>query len=139
MHLEPLLKAARENGRGSVDRAECPFSTLLNLTFPVTSAFLGIQSRVPISAGRKGEKSIVTYDEILISRRSKYRAGTRFTRRGADGTGAVTNYAESEQICLLIEGFRDDERLSEAYSHVQTRGSIPIRWSSPADVKTYAP
>ena len=139
VHLEPLLKAARENGRGSVDRAECPFSTLLNLTFPVTSAFLGIQSRVPISAGRKGEKSIVTYDEILISRRSKYRAGTRFTRRGADGTGAVTNYAESEQICLLIEGFGDDERLSEAYSHVQTRGSIPIRWSSPADVKTYAP
>jgi hypothetical protein len=34
-------------------------------------------------------------DEVLISRRSKWRAGTRFTKRGADTTGAVANAVES--------------------------------------------
>jgi SacI homology domain len=70
-------------------------------------------------------------DEVLISRRSRFRSGTRFTKRGADATGAVANYAETEQTCLIGN--------HTILSHVQTRGSIPLRWSSPADVKTYRP
>uniref|UniRef100_A0A7S1YPH1 SAC domain-containing protein n=1 Tax=Ditylum brightwellii TaxID=49249 RepID=A0A7S1YPH1_9STRA len=85
------------------------------------------------------------YDEVLLSRRSKYRTGTRFTKRGCDDYGHVANYAETEQICFITKEQKDstttakERAIVEVYSHVQTRGSIPIRWSSPADVKTYRP
>lgn len=39
-----------------------------------------------------------TFDYILISRRSKYRAGTRYETRGVDGNGNVANYIETEQV-----------------------------------------
>ena len=145
-HLKSLLPPIANNFRIE----DSPHALLLDWTFPVTSAFLGVQRKIQTCADiGKGKQQIssepsVLYDELLISRRSKYRAGTRFTRRGADGTGAVTNYAETEQICLVLEaGSKSDEAnveyLEEIYSHVQTRGSIPLRWSSPADVKTYRP
>jgi hypothetical protein len=95
---------------------------------PVTSAFVGVQSNLTFSDR--------TYDEVLISRRNRFRAGTRFTKRGADATGAVANYAETEQVCWL---YSSNSTLEQVSSHVQTRGSIPLRWSSPADVKTYRP
>jgi hypothetical protein len=120
------------------------------------------------------------YDQLLISRRSKYRAGTRFTRRGTDEDGNVANYAETEQICFIISRTSNDlpivnedvarvcddsngdnnnesidlatnttkrnttpeipTTLREIYSHVQTRGSIPLHWSSPVmTVGTYRP
>ena len=145
-HLKSLLPPIANNFRVE----DSPHALLLDWTFPVTSAFLGVQRKnqtcADIGKGKQqiGSEPIVLYDELLISRRSKYRAGTRFTRRGADGTGAVTNYAETEQICLVLEaGSKSDEAnveyLEEIYSHVQTRGSIPLRWSSPADIKTYRP
>jgi hypothetical protein len=59
------------------------------------------------------------FDYILISRRSKHRAGTRYEARGVDGEGHVANYVETEQI-LLIDGHR--------LSFVQTRGSVPLLW-----------
>jgi phosphatidylinositol 4-phosphatase len=97
--------------------------SLRNLVLPVTSAFVGLQANISIPNGQ--------YDELLISRRSRFRAGTRFTKRGADALGHVANYAETEQVCIFNN--------SQVMAHVQTRGSIPLRWSSPADVKTYAP
>jgi len=97
---------------------------------PVTSAFVGVQANVAFCKDSK-----YCYDEVLISRRSRFRAGTRFTKRGADGTGAVANYAETEQVCWL----KQHDKLKQVSSHVQTRGSVPLRWSSPADVKTYRP
>lgn len=99
---------------------------ILQHIIPVSSAFVGIQNEV--SLDNKG----LVYDEILISRRSRYRAGTRFTKRGADSSGGCANYAETEQICILDGG-------NTLLSHVQTRGSIPLRWSSPTDIKTYRP
>ena len=143
-HLKPLLGPISINAGDK----NSPYALILDWTFPVTSAFLGVQRSITTSADTKegkqsGAEPTVLYDELLISRRSKYRAGTRFTRRGADGTGAVTNYAETEQICLVLEAScasdGNAEYLEEIYSHVQTRGSIPLRWSSPADVKTYRP
>ena len=145
-HLKSLLPPTANHFRVE----DSPHALLLDWTFPVTSAFLGVQRKIQtcadIDKGKQqiGSEPIVLYDELLISRRSKYRAGTRFTRRGADGTGAVTNYAETEQICLVLEAGSKSveanvEYLEEIYSHVQTRGSIPLRWSSPADVKTYRP
>jgi hypothetical protein len=122
----------------------------------VTSAFVGVQRDVS-GHSNSSTADVIIYDEILISRRSKFRSGTRFTRRGADSTGAVANFAETEQICIIRGESKgetprnptttsksptiDSEReyILEIYSHVQTRGSIPLRWSSPADVKTYRP
>lgn len=115
---------------------------LLSKIIPVTSAFVGVERNIKIPTSDPSSKVNETYDQILISRRSKYRTGTRFTRRGADETGAVANYAETEQICFVCNRNTADtsERLlTEVYSHVQTRGSIPLHWSSPANVKAYRP
>jgi hypothetical protein len=107
-------------------------ATLLQHVIPLTSAFVGVQKNLTA-----GEEASMTYDQVLISRRSRFRAGTRFTRRGADASGAVANFAETEQICLTTDG--KTNTLQSVMSHIQIRGSIPIRWSSPADVKTYRP
>ena len=57
---------------------------------------------------------------ILISRRSRFRAGTRYKRRGVDEEGFVGNYVETEQI------FKYNKHV---VSFLQVRGSIPIYWS----------
>ncbi|KAI0762688.1 SacI homology domain-containing protein [Fomes fomentarius] len=59
----------------------------------------------------------------LISRRSRYRAGTRYFRRGIDPEGHVANFNETEQILLV--GDESDTQLS----FVQIRGSIPVYWA----------
>lgn len=59
---------------------------------------------------------------LLVSRRSRYRAGTRYKRRGFDDNGYVANYVETEQ-CLL---FGD-----HVLSFVQIRGSVPVYCSQP--------
>nr|XP_058967684.1 phosphatidylinositol-3-phosphatase SAC1-like [Pocillopora verrucosa] len=61
-----------------------------------------------------------TFDFILISRRSCFRAGTRYFIRGLDAEGNAANYVETEQITQFESG---------ACSFVQTRGSIPLFWS----------
>ena len=59
----------------------------------------------------------------LISRRSRYRAGTRYFRRGIDAEGHVANFNETEQILLV-----GDESGTQL-SFVQIRGSIPVYWA----------
>lgn len=56
----------------------------------------------------------------LISRRSRFRAGTRYFRRGIDNEGHVANYNETEQIVIISD---------KLFSHVQTRGSVPVFWA----------
>lgn len=58
----------------------------------------------------------------LVSRRSRYRAGTRYKRRGVDENGDCANYVETEQIL----SFRHHQ-----LSFTQVRGSVPIYWSQP--------
>ena len=130
----------------SVSTSDQLAERLLDRVIPVSSAFVGVERSVPIPVSNNSPKSsneAYSYDQILISRRSKYRTGTRFTRRGADDTGAVANYAETEQLCFVTTNSNATHSpgrlLSEVYSHVQTRGSIPLHWSSPADVKAYRP
>ena len=69
----------------------------------------------------------------LISRRSRFRAGTRYFRRGIDREGHVANFNETEQI-LLLEGNSTLEpnpldNYAAKLSFVQVRGSIPVFWS----------
>lgn len=64
------------------------------------------------------------FDFILISRRSRERAGMRYQRRGINEDGQVANFVETEQVVLFK---RDDS--NHVASFVQTRGSIPLFWS----------
>jgi len=141
----------RKNGDGEIDDALIiPYYLLLQNTIPVTSAFVGVQKGIElIPESTSGKLPSIKYDQLLISRRSKFRAGTRFTKRGADGVGDVANFAETEQICIVLNDESKNidsaqrsggkECCLELFSHVQTRGSIPLRWSSPTDIKTYRP
>lgn len=69
---------------------------------------------------------------IVLSRRSRYRAGTRYFRRGIDHEGHVANFNESEQILIY-----DDRRIMTGtwnevgtiMSFVQIRGSVPLYWA----------
>jgi len=181
--VTPLLQANSEsddttrhgeysNSKSSSSPLGLPHHALLDHVIPVTSAFVGVQKNVTLVPstttttnlnGAQAQAPLplyaITYDQLLISRRSKYRAGTRFTRRGADAAGDVANFAETEQICLVRDDYHhrdniacndessnvianvnaNDYGVQEVYAHVQTRGSIPIRWSSPSDIKTYRP
>ncbi|XP_071541737.1 phosphatidylinositide phosphatase SAC2 isoform X2 [Panulirus ornatus] len=94
---------------------------------PVIQGFVQIES-VPLDASVTSPDDSLDkqkrnqYTLTLISRRSRYRAGTRYKRRGVDEEGHVANYVETEQIV--------------SYSHhrvafVQVRGSVPVYWSQP--------
>lgn len=63
----------------------------------------------------------------IISRRSIYRAGTRWFRRGVDKDGNVANFVETEQIVESSDGDRA--------SFVQIRGSIPLFWYQKPDLR----
>lgn len=131
--VEPILQRyeSLSSSSESPTSVKSLLSNLLEHIVPLTSAFVGVQSNVTDS------KTGLSYDQLLISRRSRFRAGTRFTRRGADGFGAVANFAETEQVCLMTT--LNGTAVQHVMSHLQTRGSVPLRWSSPADVKTYRP
>jgi len=59
------------------------------------------------------------FEFFLISRRSRFRAGTRYKTRGVDNQGHVANYVETEEM-VSING--------HSLSFVQIRGSIPLVW-----------
>ncbi|KAF8163607.1 SacI homology domain-containing protein [Crassisporium funariophilum] len=63
-------------------------------------------------------------DYILISRRSRYRPGLRYQRRGIDDEAHVANFVETETI-LRVER----EAKENVFSYVQIRGSIPLFWT----------
>ena len=141
--LQPFIEA--EAAASNETAAIC--QSLLEHIIPVTSAFCGVQRNISVDDSGANPQPYLRYDQILISRRSRFRAGTRFTRRGADDTGAVANFVETEQIVIVwkqqnnTDGVFDieNQKLIGVMSYVQTRGSIPLRWSSPTDVKTYRP
>lgn len=75
----------------------------------------------------------------LISRRSRFRAGTRYFSRGIDKDGHVSNFNETEQFALLdhpsSSSYPPTGATSGAvqgqlrYSYVQIRGSVPVYWA----------
>jgi hypothetical protein len=87
---------------------------------PFMSAYVEVRSECSIQDN-------VTFNMLLISRRSRFRQGCRFTRRGLDLDGNAANFVETEQILFFGDG-----KLS---SYVQIRGSIPLKWSSPVHMK----
>ncbi|KAI9922515.1 hypothetical protein PsorP6_000421 [Peronosclerospora sorghi] len=61
---------------------------------------------------------------VLLARRSRHYAGTRYLKRGVADTGKAANDVETEQII-------EDESMGPGKfsSFVQHRGSIPVFWS----------
>lgn len=87
----------------------------------------------------------------LITRRSRYRGGTRYFSRGIDEQGHVSNYNETEQVVLLNDstggpaGFAGGQGMqngkvggntseTQVMSYVQTRGSVPVFWAEVNDL-----
>ncbi len=89
---------------------------------------------------------------VLITRRSRHRAGTRYFSRGIDEHGHVSNYNETEQVVVLNEsdassgGFAGGIGAQDGFaggkggfetqvlSYVQTRGSVPVFWAEVNDL-----
>ncbi|KAI0273575.1 SacI homology domain-containing protein [Gloeopeniophorella convolvens] len=63
-------------------------------------------------------------DYVIMSRRSRDRAGLRFQRRGVDDDAHVANFVETETITRI-----ERERVTNIFSYVQIRGSIPLFWT----------
>ena len=84
---------------------------------------------------------------VLITRRSRHRAGTRYFSRGIDDQGHVSNFNETEQIVILNDNYGplggleggggmqngkvggNDGPEMQLLSYVQTRGSVPVYWA----------
>lgn len=66
------------------------------------------------------------FSVILIARRSRHFAGTRYLKRGLNEGGKVANFVEVEQI-LYSEKSKDDKPLISSF--VQVRGSVPLFWT----------
>ncbi|XP_075520214.1 phosphoinositide phosphatase SAC2 [Primulina tabacum] len=66
------------------------------------------------------------FNFILIARRSRHYAGTRYLKRGVNEKGRVANDVEIEQI-VLEEALQGSP--IQMSSIVQNRGSIPLFWS----------
>ncbi|CAL8466862.1 g6398 [Coccomyxa elongata] len=69
----------------------------------------------------------------LIARRSAQRPGVRHWRRGAEPTGKVANFVETEQLVELTA--QGAPRPVVVSSFVQVRGSIPLLWSQIPNIK----
>lgn len=70
----------------------------------------------------------------LISRRSRFRTGTRYFRRGVDEEGHVANFNETEQILLVVSHgssgvLSTEDEYASQLSFVQIRGSVPVFWA----------
>lgn len=76
---------------------------------------------------------------VLVTRKSRHRAGTRYNTRGIDEAGHASNFNETEQIVIVgdstVGGYdqatigRGASENAQILSYVQTRGSVPVFWA----------
>ncbi|KAJ5770290.1 uncharacterized protein N7511_002341 [Penicillium nucicola] len=94
---------------------------------------------LPIIHGYVDQSKMSVYGRLvyitLIARRSRFFAGARFLKRGANDVGNVANDVETEQIVCeqTTTSFHSAGPTLHANPHytsfVQHRGSIPLHWS----------
>ncbi len=72
-----------------------------------------------------------TFSVILLARRSRHFAGTRYLKRGVNAVGHAANDVEVEQVV--------DDHWGRFSSFVQLRASIPISWSQTGNIATPKP
>jgi hypothetical protein len=90
---------------------------------------------MPITHGAFVQKKLNDYGRslnlILIARRSRHFAGTRYLKRGVSEQGKVANDVEHEQI------LHDESKSASSgmfSSYLQVRGSIPTYWTQESSV-----
>ncbi|XP_076677139.1 phosphatidylinositide phosphatase spermathreecae isoform X2 [Andrena cerasifolii] len=88
---------------------------------PVIQGYVQIE-KCKVEVGFDDQPRHETFNLAIISRRSRFRAGTRYKRRGVDDDGKCANYVETEQLVW----YHDHQ-----VSFVQVRGSVPVYWSQP--------
>ncbi|XP_049823594.1 phosphatidylinositide phosphatase SAC2 isoform X2 [Aethina tumida] len=91
---------------------------------PVIQGYIQIEDcRVEVFPDVPGmENNFEVFKLCILSRRSRFRAGTRYKRRGVNENGEVANYVETEQLIAYQ---------THEVSFVQVRGSVPVYWSQP--------
>ncbi|KAF8246186.1 hypothetical protein K440DRAFT_586159 [Wilcoxina mikolae CBS 423.85] len=104
---------------------------------------------MPIVHGYVDQANISVYGRsiyiTIIARRSRYFAGARFLKRGANDLGYVANDVETEQIVseMLTTSFHAPGKALYSNpnytSYVQHRGSIPLFWTQKNDAATPKP
>ncbi len=93
-------------------------NSISQFIFPVVYGYLGIT---------QSTLNNTKIEFVILTRRSRFRAGTRYFRRGIDEFGNVANFNETEQILIVNN--------KEIYSFLQTRGSVPIYWTEINNLK----
>ncbi|XP_014219978.1 phosphatidylinositide phosphatase SAC2 [Copidosoma floridanum] len=88
---------------------------------PIIQGYVQIE-KCQVEVGFDGQPLHEIFNLAIISRRSRFRAGTRYKRRGVDENGKCANYVETEQLVW----YHDHQ-----VSFVQVRGSVPVYWSQP--------
>mmetsp|Transcript_14167 Transcript_14167/g.17846 ORF Transcript_14167/g.17846 Transcript_14167/m.17846 type:complete len:110 (-) Transcript_14167:14-343(-) len=88
---------------------------------------------LPIIRGYIDQKNFVDggtkFSIMVIARRSRHFAGTRYLRRGINHEGYVANWVEIEQIVdrHSQNGLAASQPMLSSF--VQVRGSIPFFWT----------
>eukprot|EP01133_Synstelium_polycarpum_P017956 gene17956-21428_t len=95
---------------------------LYDWCFPIICGFVAHNSLGDVRCHTDGRGR--TTDYTLVSRRSRFRAGTRFNTRGVDDDGNVANFVETEHIIAI--------RNTGTLAFLQTRGSVPVFWNQSA-------
>ena len=66
------------------------------------------------------------FNVVVIARRSRHHAGTRYNKRGINEMGYVANYVEIEQIVVNYTSSQDTRPVCSSF--IQVRGSVPTYW-----------
>jgi len=89
---------------------------------------------MPIIHGAYNQRRIHDYGKtlnlVLVARRSRHFAGTRYLKRGVSEQGKVANDVEHEQI-LHDESTGGSSGCFSSY--MQVRGSVPVFWVQVGD------
>jgi SacI homology domain len=87
-----------------------PFALLIEIAqlhsfiLPIMQGYCQIsQFHIPSDPAVSDEDSMVDY--MIISRRSRYRPGLRYQRRGIDDAAQVANFVETETIMRIEVSF----------------------------------
>ena len=105
---------------------------------------------VPPVNGEPNELALVDY--VVISRRSRDRAGLRYQRRGVGEEGNVANFVQTETVMRVLVGqslslgsayptepFPQRDGLTNVFSYVQLRGSSTSKRCDAPSILTCPP
>ncbi|KQJ94805.1 phosphoinositide phosphatase SAC1 [Brachypodium distachyon] len=132
----PIMQSLQQNVT-SAGTKELPYENLFVwntfLTEPIRSMCKNTLWNVALVHGHFKQVKLSIFGRelnvVLISRRSRHFAGTRYLKRGVNDHGKVANDVETEQIVFEEEAGSWKGRMSAI---VQMRGSIPLFWSQEA-------